>query len=202
MRGYFGIGVQGLSKSANAGSLFRSAHAFGASFVFTVGATYSAKDGGRVDTSKADGHVPLYAFDDEKRFRLPEGCALVGVELVDDAVDLPSFRHPRQAAYVLGPERGSLSPAMLGLCDHTVKIPTRFCINVGLAGALVMYDRVLTMGRFAPRPEMPGGPGAPLPDPVFGAPLWVRKQRRRQQQADRAGGNGAMDDGTVDREAE
>ena len=36
MRGYFGIGVENLSKQMNAGSLFRTAHAFGASFVFTI----------------------------------------------------------------------------------------------------------------------------------------------------------------------
>ena len=37
MRGYFGIGIEGSSKPMNAGNLFRSANAFGASFVFTVG---------------------------------------------------------------------------------------------------------------------------------------------------------------------
>ena len=29
-RGYFGIGVEGVSKSANVGALLRTAHAFGA----------------------------------------------------------------------------------------------------------------------------------------------------------------------------
>jgi len=38
MRGYFGIGVEGLSKRYNAGELFRAAHAFGAGFIFTAGA--------------------------------------------------------------------------------------------------------------------------------------------------------------------
>jgi len=33
---------------------------------------------------------------------LPKGCRLVGVELLDEAVDLPNFAHPQQAAYVLG----------------------------------------------------------------------------------------------------
>jgi hypothetical protein len=28
------------------------------------------------------------------------GCRLVGVELLDEAIDLPSFRHPLRAAYV------------------------------------------------------------------------------------------------------
>ena len=45
MRGYFGIGVAGVSKSMNVGSLFRTAHAFGASYVFTVGAAYARRVG-------------------------------------------------------------------------------------------------------------------------------------------------------------
>ena len=46
MRGYFGIGVEGVSKAMNAGNLYRSANAFGASFVFTVAAVYAADDEG------------------------------------------------------------------------------------------------------------------------------------------------------------
>ncbi|MEE8144119.1 MAG: TrmH family RNA methyltransferase, partial [Kiloniellales bacterium] len=34
MRGYFAIGVEGISKPMNLGNLLRSAHAFGASFFF------------------------------------------------------------------------------------------------------------------------------------------------------------------------
>ena len=89
--------------------------------------------------------------------QLPRGCQMVGIELTDDAVMLPTFRHPPQAAYILGPEKGDLSPEILARCDHVVKIPTKFCINVSLAGALVMYDRHLSMGGYAPRPIMPGG---------------------------------------------
>ena len=40
MKGYFGIGVEGLSKAQNLGALMRTAHAFGAQFLFTVGAAY------------------------------------------------------------------------------------------------------------------------------------------------------------------
>lgn len=187
MRGYFGIGVEGLSKAMNAGSLFRTAHAFGASFVFTVGAVYSRRELEKSDTSKSASHIPLHAFEGVRDFRLPLGCTLVGVELLDDAIDLPSFTHPMQAAYVLGPERGSLSPELTAMCDHVVKIPTRFCVNVGLAGALVMYDRVLSMGRFAPRPESPGGPVEPLPPPRFGPPLWERKRKRRMREETKSG---------------
>ena len=175
-RGYFGIGVEGISKAMNVGSIMRSAHAFGASFVFTVGAAYQQGEGGKSDTSDALEHLPLYEFDDAIGLRLPKGCALVGVELIDEAADLPSFRHPSRCAYVLGPERGSLSPNLLALCDYTVKIPTRFCVNVGVAAAIVMYDRVLTLGRHAPRPVRSGGPTEALPAHEFGEPVIRRKR--------------------------
>ncbi len=176
LRGYFGIGAEGLSKSSNLGSLFRTAHAFGASFVFTIAAAFDRTEAARVDTSDTPGNLPLYEFPDLGSLRLPRDCELVGIELMDDAVELPSFRHPRAAAYVLGPERGSLSPAMVAMCSHVVKIPTRFSINLALAGALVMYDRMISAGRFAGRPVVPGGPVVPLDPLTFGAPRFRRRK--------------------------
>lgn len=162
MRGYFGIGAEGISKPMNLGALMRTAHAFGASFVFSVNAAQKIREAYRADTSKSAAHVPYYAWSTLEDMALPHGCQLVGVELTDDAVELPRFRHPTAAAYVLGRERGDLTPEMLARCHHVVKIPTRFCLNVSLAGALVMYDRVLSLGGYGPRPVMPGGP---VPDP-------------------------------------
>ena len=94
----------------------RSAHGFGASFTFTVGATYRALGGvGRyVEGSAAPAALQLGRA---RRDALPHGCQLVGIELVDEAIDLPSFRHPLRAAYVFGPERGVLSEALLARCD-------------------------------------------------------------------------------------
>ncbi len=178
MRGYFAIGAEGISKAMNVGSLMRSAHAFGASFLFTVAADYARGKGRNSDTSDAEGHVPLYAFPDVASLVLPRGCALVGVEISDEAIELPSFHHPRCAAYVFGPERGSLSAEMTARCDHLVRIPTQFSLNVGIAGAIVMYDRLTSLGRFAPRPVRTGGPTEPLPAHVFGAPAFRRKPGR------------------------
>lgn len=170
MRGYFAIGVEGISKPANAGNLFRSAHAFGASFMFTIAAAYPRREGGCADTSDAERQIPFYSFPDVSSLILPRGCSLVGVEIVDDAIDLPSFHHPRCAAYVFGPERGALSAQLTRRCAYMIRIPSRFSLNVGIAGAIVMYDRVASLGRFAPRPYRPGGPSEPLPEPVFGEP--------------------------------
>ena len=178
MRGYFGIGVEGLSKPMNAGNLFRSAHAFGASFIFTVAAVYPRSEGAKADTSDAPGSVPFYSFPDVGSMVLPKDCTLVGVELTDDAIELPSFRHPPQAAYVLGPERGSLSPELTEKCAFVVKIPARFALNVGIAGAIVMYDRITSLGKFQRRGERPGGPTEALPGHVFGDPKIRNKMEK------------------------
>jgi tRNA G18 (ribose-2'-O)-methylase SpoU len=167
MRGYFAIGAEGISKPMNLGNLIRSAHAFGASFVFLVDAHYTVRSA-LSDTSKAEQQLPLYSYPSVADLALPRGCALIGVELLDEAVELPSFRHPLNAAYVFGPERSSLSPAMVARCNHVVKIPTRFCVNLAVAGAIVMYDRMLSLGRFAPRPVRSGGPAEPLAPHVHG----------------------------------
>lgn len=170
MRGYFAVGVENLSKAANIGSLWRTAHAFGASFLFTIATSYPARQGGQVDTSGAEEQVPLYHYPDVASLLLPRGCRLVGVEIHADAVELPSFRHPRAAAYVFGRERGTLTPPLVGRCDFLVRIPSRFALNVGIAGAIVLYDRLISLGRFPRRPETAGGTVEPLPPPVFGQP--------------------------------
>ncbi len=125
-RGYFGIGVEGVSKSANVGALLRTAHAFGAAFCFTVNAGFDSRASRLADTSDTPSHVPLWRFDDPATMGLPEQCVLVGVELLEEATELPAFRHPLSAAYILGPERSGLSPAVLERCRHVGRIPTRF----------------------------------------------------------------------------
>ena len=154
-RGYFAIGVEGISKAVNLGNLLRSAHAFGASFVFTIGADANALEM-RSDTSKAATHVPLYHWRTLAELKLPRGCSLVGVEILDEAADLPSFPHPLRAAYVLGPERGALTAELAARCQHLVRIPTAFSLNVATAGAIVMYDRLRSLGRFGSRPVAEG----------------------------------------------
>lgn len=173
-RGYFGIGAEGVSKSGNMGALLRTGHAFGAAFCFTVGAGFDARAGRAADTADTPLHVPLWRFPDADAMQLPRECALVGIELLEEAADLPSFRHPVNAAYVLGPERAGLSPAMRARCRHLVRIPTRFALNLAVAGALVLYDRLLQHGRFAERPVASGG-AAPRPPPAgHGDPVFRR----------------------------
>jgi tRNA G18 (ribose-2'-O)-methylase SpoU len=127
------------------------------------------------DTSRAPAHLPLYHWPSLAELRLPRGCRLVGVEILEEAVDLPAFAHPLQAAYVLGRERGSLSPELVARCHHIIRIPTAFSLNLATAGAIVMYDRLRCSGRYAARPVAEGGTGEPRRPHVQGAP---RKRRR------------------------
>ena len=123
MRGYFAFGAENISKPMNLGNLIRSAHAFGASFFFTIAPKFEAREVRLSDTSDAAKHLPLYTYDAADELALPRGCALIGVELSDDAVELPSFPHPNAAAYVFGPERGELSPELQARCQKLIKIP-------------------------------------------------------------------------------
>lgn len=184
MRGYFAIGVERISKPGNVGNLMRSAHAFGASFFFAIDPEPDLRETRLVDTSGATLHLPLYIHDRVADFTLPKDCALVGVELTDEAIPLPSFRHPLRAAYVLGPERASLSPALLERCDFVVKIPMSFCINVGVAGALVMYDRMISLGRFAERPVRVGGPTEPPSVHKHGKQIMRTAERKRRMRGE------------------
>ena len=177
-RGYFGIGVESVSKPMNFGNLSRTAYGFGAAFVFTVAATERVLAPAS-DTGASYEHMPWYDFEAPDALRLPDGCTLVGVELTDDAIELPSFRHPQRAAYVLGPEGGSLSDELTARSEFVVKIPTRFCLNVATAGAIVMYDRLTTTGRFAERGVKPGGPPAARADHVHGKPIFRTGRRVR-----------------------
>jgi hypothetical protein len=101
----------------------------------------------------------------------------VGVEILDEAQDLPGFPHPLRAAYVLGPERGALSPELAARCKHLVRIPAAFSLNLATAGAIVMYDRLRSHGRFGSRPVAEHAVPEPAVAHVQGAPKKRRVDR-------------------------
>lgn len=138
--GYFGVGVERSKTEANVGTLWRSAFALGASFVFTVGKRYPRQS---TDTTQAWRHIPLleYADVEDLRRHVPYDCQVVGVEIAPDAVPLETFVHPSRAIYLLGPEDGSLSRAAMDICQRVVQFDSSYCLNVAAAGTVVLYDR-------------------------------------------------------------
>lgn len=140
-RGYFGIGIENIKTSANLGTLFRSAHAFGADFIFTIGNRYGSQIG---DTGKSWRNIPLFHFRDFQDFEehTPKDCQLIGVELHKDARDLEKFIHPKRAIYLLGAEDWGLSEEAMNKCHAMVQIDSlTLCLNVATMGSIIMYDR-------------------------------------------------------------
>ena len=141
------MGVYQPKIEANVGTLLRSAYAFGAAFTFTVGRTGAWKQASNV--TKSQRHIPHFEFVtfDDLRAHLPVGCQIVGVELDDHAVELPNLRHPLQACYLMGREDNGLPTAVREACHLLAEIPgARYCLNVAVAGSIVMYDRTQRLG--------------------------------------------------------
>jgi tRNA G18 (ribose-2'-O)-methylase SpoU len=145
-RGFCGIGIYLPKYDINIGGLWRSAFAFNADFIFTIGEKYEHE---AQDTCRAPRHLPLFTFRDADDFfaHRPEGASVVGIELTPDAVCLHDFVHPTRAVYVLGRENSGLPQEVLSRCDAVVQIPTPRvpCLNVVTAGSIVLYDRFVKL---------------------------------------------------------
>lgn len=147
-RGFFGVGIFHGKTEANIGTLWRSAHVFGASFIFTIGQRYRPQHS---DTTKAWRSVPLFQYLTFEEFQesRPRDCQLIGIELDDAAVPLRGFSHPHRAVYLLGAEDHGLSPDVIAACQRLVVLPGRFCLNVAVAGSIVMHERIRQLDRNA-----------------------------------------------------
>jgi tRNA G18 (ribose-2'-O)-methylase SpoU len=140
-RGFFGIGIQLPKTEVNVGTLWRSAHILGASFLFTIGRRYKRQAS---DTMASWRHIPLYYYDDFECFynAMPYDCQLVGVELHNKSVPVAEFKHPERCIYLLGAEDHGLSNEAINKCHHLVQLPGDYCMNVAVAGSIIMYDRL------------------------------------------------------------
>lgn len=145
-RGYFGIGIYDAKREVNFGTLMRSAYSFGASFIFTVGHRFKKQAS---DTCKTWRHLPVvnYKTIDDLIEHLPHACPIVAVELCENARQLNNFCHPLSACYLLGAEDVGLPKHILDKCPSRVVVPkAKQCLNVAVAGSIVMYDRVIKQG--------------------------------------------------------
>jgi tRNA G18 (ribose-2'-O)-methylase SpoU len=153
-RGYFGIGIAAGKTPENVGTLWRTAHAFGAAFIFTVEHRYPDRYS-PTDTTKADRHVPLYDHLDAEAFlqSLPVGASLIGVEYGEHAAyvpqPLPEFAHPDRAVYLLGAEDRGIPRELQKECESLIYVPADYCLNVAVTGSMVLYDRTAKVVRRA-----------------------------------------------------
>jgi tRNA(Leu) C34 or U34 (ribose-2'-O)-methylase TrmL len=138
--GFCGIGIYKPKREMNLGGLLRSARAFGADFVFSIGARWPVQS----SAVKSERDVPVFYFETLEQFiaSIPVNAELVCIEQAEGAEDLRSFEHPRQAIYLLGSEDTGV-PTTLMRKHRIVEIPSLDCLNVAAAGTVILYDRLL-----------------------------------------------------------
>ena len=141
-RGFFGIGIYHGKTAENIGTLWRSANILGADFIFTIGKRYKKQSS---DTLKTPRHIPLYHYTDwEDMFsHLPYSCPVVAIELDENSIPLEQFTHPERCVYLLGAEDGGIPKDILSRCKDIVQLRGDTCMNVSVAGSIVMYDRAV-----------------------------------------------------------
>jgi tRNA G18 (ribose-2'-O)-methylase SpoU len=147
-RGFFGIGIVGSKTPINVGTLWRSAGIMGADFIFTAGRRYPPQAS---DTIKAWKHVPLFEFPSAEVLlaNLPKGCMPIGIEIDERAKPIEHFVHPERACYILGAEDGGIPQRVLRRLPYIVQLPGSHCLNVAVAGSIVLYDRIAKRGAVA-----------------------------------------------------
>ena len=147
-RGYSGLAIYHPKHGVNVGSLFRTAYILGINFVNIIGKNQSRDLKQSSDTTKSIRHIPFtryITFEDFYRF-MPYGCQLVGVELDKKAVPVSDFQHPERAIYLLGAEDYGIPPRVLSRCHSVVQLPGKYCLNVAVAGSIILFDRINKRG--------------------------------------------------------
>ena len=140
-KGYYGIGCINMKTEVNYGTLFRTAQILDADFVFLIGRKFKRTPS---DTMCSYRHLPVFEYETFEDFKkhLPFGCELVCVELTDNAIILGEFKHPKQAAYLLGAEDTGIPNEILEQSNYIVKLIGNRSMNVAVAGSIVIYDRI------------------------------------------------------------
>jgi len=136
------IGLQNPKTPANVGSVLRAAEAYR---VASVAISGDRIKGHHIDsaTNVSAAHKKLPVYRGNLRDLIPFGAVPVAVELVDEAVSLFDFVHPRQAFYIFGAEDATLGRGILDWCPHVVQIPTAVCLNLAACVGTVLYDRAM-----------------------------------------------------------
>jgi tRNA(Leu) C34 or U34 (ribose-2'-O)-methylase TrmL len=135
------IGLVNPKSASNVAVILRAAGCFGVSSIFYTGIRYTHAKAFHEDTKRFRDSIPSTAVDDLLAM-MPRGATLVVVELVEGAIPLPAFTHPKNAYYIFGPEDGSVPQEIVNACEHGVYIPTKSSMNLAVTANVVLYDRL------------------------------------------------------------
>lgn len=135
------IGLCDPKSPTNVGAILRAAGCYQADAIRYTGTRYARANQYNTDTKRRDSEIEL-VHSEALLESLPSQMEVVSIELVEGAIPLPSFKHPRRAIYIFGPEDGSVPQDIILRSDHVVYIPTIGCMNLAATVNVVLYDRL------------------------------------------------------------
>lgn len=156
----FAIAAWEISKEHNVGTLVRTAHAAAASEVILTGEREWNVPAART----ADLYTEIVQLEaDVEAFRAhlqQRRWNLVAVELAADSVSIFDAVYPERPCFLLGAELGGVPPELLADAELIVQIPQWGlvpCLNLAVAGSLVVYDHLAKRHRVGELTRPDGG---------------------------------------------
>jgi len=135
------LGLTDPKSPSNVGAVMRAAGCYHVDKVLYSGKRYARAAKFNTDTQSASKKIPLIGVESLVE-SLPEGSQLVCVDLIEGAIPLPAFTHPKNAMYIFGPEDGTISQGVIDKADAVVYIPTHGCMNLAATVNVLLYDRL------------------------------------------------------------
>jgi tRNA G18 (ribose-2'-O)-methylase SpoU len=165
----FAIAAWEISKEHNVGTLVRTAHAAAATEVILAGEREWNVPAART----ADLYTEIVQLDaDVAAFRahlVHRGWNLVAVELAEGSVNIFDAVYPERPCFLLGAELGGVPPELMEHAELVVQIPQWGlvpCLNLAVAGSLVVYDYLAKRHRDGALARPDGGLVEPPAQPV------------------------------------
>lgn len=141
---YVSIGLINPKSPTNVGAVMRAAGCYEANSIFYTGKRYANAAKFNTDTNNIKDKIPLISVDNVEAM-LTKNVSIVCVDLVEGAIPLPQFEHPRNALYIFGPEDGTIPQNIIDSASSVVYIPTVGCMNLAATVNVLLYDRLVKL---------------------------------------------------------
>lgn len=138
---YITIGLTNPKSPSNVGAVMRAAGCYQVDAVCYTGERYARAVKFNTDTKDISLKIPLNGvtclLDN-----IDEGTKIICVDLIEGAIPLPEFVHPKKALYIFGPEDGTISQQVIDRANAVVYVPTVGCMNLAASVNVLLYDRL------------------------------------------------------------
>lgn len=144
----YSVLMQQLEYDFNIGAVIRNADIFGAKQVFYYGDRKHFDNRGCVGANHYNYISHLKTADQLEK--LHETSLFVALETSPAAVDIRDFNWPVNCTMLIGEEKDGLSPELMSMADHVVRIPMFGAVrslNAASASAVAMFSYIQQHGR-------------------------------------------------------